>query len=63
VPARQSLPFRVKKQVNDLLRRVTGYQFVKADKLEALESAAKAKTKSTSKPMSKSTSKPSARRR
>jgi hypothetical protein len=53
----------VKKQVNDLLRRVTGYQFVKADKLEALESAAKAKTRPTSKPMSKSTSKPSARRR
>jgi hypothetical protein len=48
VPSRQSLPFRVKKQVNDLLRRLTGYQFVKADKLEALEAeaaAAKAKTK------------------
>jgi hypothetical protein len=45
VPARQSLPFRVKKQVNDLLRRLTGYQFVKAQKLEALEAAARARTK------------------
>jgi hypothetical protein len=30
----------VKKQVNDLLRRLTGYQFVKADTLDALEAAA-----------------------
>ncbi len=31
----------MKKQVNDLFRRLTGYQFVKADKLEALEATAK----------------------
>jgi hypothetical protein len=31
----------VKKQVNDVLRRLTGYQFVKVQKLESLESAAK----------------------
>ena len=30
----------MKKQVNDLLRRFTGYQFVKADTLDALEAAA-----------------------
>ncbi len=34
------LGFKVKKQVNDLLRRFTGYQFVKADTLDALEAAA-----------------------
>ena len=31
----------MKKQVNDLVRRLTGYQFVKVQKLESLESAAK----------------------
>jgi hypothetical protein len=31
----------VKKQVNDLLRRLTGYQFVKVQKLESLEAATK----------------------
>ena len=36
----QPLGFKVKKQVNDLLRRLTGYQFVKADTLDALEAAA-----------------------
>jgi hypothetical protein len=41
VAPRKSFAFRVKKQVNDLLRRLTGYQFVKADKLEALEKATK----------------------
>jgi hypothetical protein len=42
VAPRQSLAFRVKKQINDLLRRLTGYQFVKADTIEALEAKARA---------------------
>jgi hypothetical protein len=41
VPRQRSFGFRVKKQVNDLLRRLTGYQFVKVNHLEALEAAAK----------------------
>jgi hypothetical protein len=32
--------FRTKKWVNDLLRRLTGYQFVKAARIESLEAAA-----------------------
>lgn len=36
----RSLAFKTKKWVNDLLRRFTGYQFVKAKRIEALESAA-----------------------
>jgi hypothetical protein len=47
VPQRRSLSFRVKKVVNDTLRRVTGYQFVNAKWLKALEDAA---AKSTSPP-------------
>ena len=31
----------MKKQVNNLLRRFTGYQFVKVQKIESLEAAAK----------------------
>jgi hypothetical protein len=42
VPPRRSLGFRVKKQLNDVLRRFTGYQFIKAEKLAALQAAAKA---------------------
>jgi hypothetical protein len=42
VAPRQSFVFRVKKQINDMLRRLTGYQFVKADKIEALEARARA---------------------
>jgi hypothetical protein len=34
----------MKKRLNDLLRRFTGYQFVKAQKLAALEAAAKARS-------------------
>jgi hypothetical protein len=45
VPAPRSLAFRVKKKFNDLLRRLTGYQFVKARKLEELEAAARSKSK------------------
>jgi hypothetical protein len=41
VPPQQSFTFRLKKQSNDLLRRLTGYQFVKADKLDTLKAAAK----------------------
>ena len=48
MPAPQSLAFRVKKVVNDLLRRLTGYQFVKAQKLDALEAAASKKSKKSS---------------
>jgi hypothetical protein len=44
VPPQRSLTFRVKKQVNDLLRRLTGYQLVKEEELEALRAAAKAAT-------------------
>jgi hypothetical protein len=40
VASGKPLGFRVKKQVNDLLRRLTGYQFVKADTLDALEATA-----------------------
>jgi hypothetical protein len=40
VASGKPLGYRVKKQVNDLLRRFTGYQFVKADTLDALEEAA-----------------------
>jgi hypothetical protein len=36
----RSLTFRTKKWVNDLLRRLTGYQFVKATRIDALEAAA-----------------------
>jgi hypothetical protein len=35
----RSLAFRTKKWVNDLFRRFTGYQFVKAKRIEALEAA------------------------
>jgi hypothetical protein len=42
VAPRQSLGFRVKKQINNLLRRLTGYQFVKTDTIEALEARARA---------------------
>ena len=31
----------MKKQVNDLLRRLTGYQFVKVNHLQELEAAAR----------------------
>jgi hypothetical protein len=48
VPATPSLAFRVKKVVNNLLRRLTGYQFVKAQKLDALEAAASSKAKKSS---------------
>jgi hypothetical protein len=34
------MAFRTKKWVNDLLRRFTGYQFVKATRIDALEAAA-----------------------
>jgi hypothetical protein len=40
VASGKPLGFKVKKQVNDLLRRFTGYQFVKADTLDALEATA-----------------------
>jgi hypothetical protein len=40
VASGKPLGFKVKKQVNDLLRRLTGYQFVKADTLDALEASA-----------------------
>jgi hypothetical protein len=46
VASGKPLGFKVKKRVNDLLRRFTGYQFVKADTLDTLEAAA-TKAKST----------------
>jgi hypothetical protein len=39
------MTFRAKKLVNDLLRRLTGYQFVNAEWLRALEHAAAKKAR------------------
>jgi hypothetical protein len=41
VASGQSLGFRAKKVLNDVLRRLTGYQFVKVQKLDQLEAVAR----------------------